>query len=84
MSKENPNKVTDPEWTNLFLEESTQEEMEILATNPVLGCKILLRLAEEMSRSLAADYGTLRALGYPLPEGLGGLEALAQADPTLS
>ena len=58
--------------------------METLATNPVLGCKILLRLAEEMSRSLAADYGALRALGYPFLEGLGSLEALAQADPTLS
>jgi CRP/FNR family cyclic AMP-dependent transcriptional regulator len=58
--------------------------VEILATNPALGCKILLRLAEEMGRSLATDYGKLRDLGYPFPEGMGSPGAFAQADPTLS
>ena len=41
---------------------------EILTTRPTMGCKILLRLAEEMSRSLVTDYRRLRALGYPFPE----------------
>ena len=58
--------------------------MEILATNPVLGCKILLRLAEEMSRGLAADYEKLRSQGYPFPEGADGGDLLKQADPTLT
>jgi len=38
---------------------------DIIATNPEMGCKILLRLAEEMSRSLASDYRRLRETGYP-------------------
>ena len=58
--------------------------MEILATNPVLGCKILLRLAEEMSRSLADDYEKLRDQGYPFPESTNADELLKQADPTLA
>ena len=39
--------------------------MDIIATNPEMGCKILLRLAEEMSRSLGGDYKRLREMGYP-------------------
>ena len=57
--------------------------MEILVTNPTLGCKILLRLAEEMSRKLIADYGTLQDLGYPFPETVDASDALAKDDPTL-
>ncbi len=56
--------------------------VEILDTNPVLGCKILLRLAEEMSRSLSADYRKLRDQGYPFTEGLDAGALLNQADPT--
>jgi len=42
--------------------------MEILVTKPALGCKILLRLAEEMTRTLKQDYAELRAQGYPFPD----------------
>ena len=56
--------------------------VEILATNPELGCKILLRLAEEMSRGLAADYRKLRDQGYPFPGGVDEGELLKQVDPT--
>ena len=56
--------------------------MRILATNPVLGCKIVLRLAEEMSRSLARDYGKLQDAGYPFPETVP--ESTTQQDPTIS
>ncbi|MFH1574128.1 MAG: cyclic nucleotide-binding domain-containing protein [Acidobacteriota bacterium] len=45
--------------------------MDILDTHPVMGCKILLRLAEEMARSLRQDYGRLRACGYPFGDGEG-------------
>lgn len=38
--------------------------MDILVTNPSLGCKILLRLAEQMSQTLARDYQALVQLGY--------------------
>lgn len=38
--------------------------MDILVTDPAMGCKILLRLAEQMSRTLARDYQSLVALGY--------------------
>ena len=41
--------------------------MDILVTNPALGCKILLRLTEEMNRSLRKDYGRLREAGFPFP-----------------
>jgi len=40
----------------------------ILSTTPAMGCKILLRLAEEMGRSLKRDYEKLRRSGYPFPE----------------
>ena len=43
--------------------------MGILNTHPVMGCKILLRLGEEMARSLQRDYGSLRACGYPFGDG---------------
>lgn len=39
--------------------------MDIIATNPEMGCTILLRLAEDMSRSLNSDYKRLRGMGYP-------------------
>jgi len=42
--------------------------MGILSTTPAMGCKILLRLAEEMGRSLKRDYEKLRRSGYPFPE----------------
>lgn len=42
--------------------------MDILVTKPALGCKILLRLAEEMNRTLRQDYGRLREAGFPFPE----------------
>lgn len=42
--------------------------MGILSTTPAMGCKILLRLAEEMGRSLLHDYEKLRSCGYPFPE----------------
>ena len=38
--------------------------IHILETKPDLGCKILLRLAEEMSRSLNKDYSRLREAGF--------------------
>jgi len=38
--------------------------MDLMITNPGLGCKILLNLAEQMSRTLLADYETLKGLGY--------------------
>ena len=42
--------------------------MHILVTNPQLGCKILLRLAEEMSKSLKKDYHKLRETHIPLED----------------
>ena len=42
--------------------------MDILVTKPALGCKILLRLAEETNRTLRQDYGRLREAGFPFPE----------------
>lgn len=42
--------------------------MDILVTNPQLGCKILLRLAEEMSKSLQKDYRELRETHVPLED----------------
>ena len=39
--------------------------MDILDTRPAVGCRILLRLTEMMSRRLADDYARLRAEGYP-------------------
>ena len=58
--------------------------VEVLATNPEMGCKIVLRLAEEMSRSLNSDYNKLRALGYPFTDDEGSSSALLKVDPTLS
>ena len=42
--------------------------MDILVTNPQLGCKILLRLAEQMSKSLQKDYRKLRETKIPLED----------------
>jgi CRP-like cAMP-binding protein len=47
--------------------------MDILVTRPTLGCKILLRLAEEMNLRLARDYRALRQTGYAPPD-LAGAE----------
>jgi hypothetical protein len=52
--------------------------MDILATNPELGCMILLRLGEEMTATLNKDYGRLREMGWPF-EGQRDEETL---DPT--
>jgi len=45
--------------------------MDILVTRPAMGCRILLRLAEGMTRTLAGDYGRLREMGFPWEEGQG-------------
>ena len=42
--------------------------MDVLVTKPGMGCAILLRLAEEMSRNLNGDYEKLLDLGYPFTE----------------
>ncbi|MFC1525763.1 Crp/Fnr family transcriptional regulator [Candidatus Latescibacterota bacterium] len=55
--------------------------MDIIATNPEMGCMILLRLAEDMSQTLQGDYRRLRELGYPFPDKSEEDEAL---DPTLA
>jgi CRP-like cAMP-binding protein len=55
--------------------------MDIIATNPDTGCRILLRLSEDMSQSLHEDYQRLREMGYPFPEKAEDDEAL---DPTLT
>ena len=47
--------------------------MDILVTQPTLGCKIVLRLAEEMNLRLARDYRALRDTGY-VPTGPTGTE----------
>ena len=39
--------------------------MDILVTNPELGCKILLRMSEEMTQSLQRDYTRLCTMGFP-------------------
>lgn len=38
---------------------------DILATNPAMGCMILLRLGEEMTQTLNKDYSRLRDYGWP-------------------
>ncbi len=53
--------------------------MNILVTRPALGCKITLRLAEEMAQSLQVDYIRLRAMGYPF---VAGQNIRAEMDPT--
>ena len=42
--------------------------MDVLVTKPGMGCAMLLRLAEEMSRNLNRDYEKLLDLGYPFVE----------------
>ncbi|MBT3345589.1 MAG: cyclic nucleotide-binding domain-containing protein [Gemmatimonadetes bacterium] len=42
--------------------------MDIVATSPETGCMILLRLAEEMTRSLNKDYARLRDMGFPFDD----------------
>lgn len=39
--------------------------MDILVTNPDLGCKILLRMSEEMAFNLQRDYTRLCTMGFP-------------------
>jgi CRP/FNR family transcriptional regulator, cyclic AMP receptor protein len=39
---------------------------DILATDPAMGCMILLRLGEDMTQTLNQDYARLRELGWPL------------------
>ena len=55
--------------------------MDILVTKPALGCKILLRLAEEMNRTLTKDYGRLKAAGFPFSQ---DREQEARIDPMVS
>lgn len=38
---------------------------DILATDPAMGCMILLRLGEDMTQTLNQDYANLRQLGWP-------------------
>ena len=38
--------------------------MDIMVTDPGLGCKILLSLAEQLGQFLARDYRALKKLGY--------------------
>ena len=42
---------------------------DIVATDPGLGCRILLRLGEEMAAALDKDYARLEALGWPFEDG---------------
>ncbi len=42
--------------------------MDIMVTKPSLGCKIVLRLAEEMCQGLNKDYSRLQEYGYPFPD----------------
>lgn len=42
--------------------------MDILVTNPSMGCAILLRLTEQMGELLVRDYAKLCDRGYPFPE----------------
>ena len=53
--------------------------MDIVVTNPPVGCKILLRLAEEMSKSLQRDYSKLRETKIPLED----LDVALPAEPVL-
>lgn len=55
--------------------------MDVLVTKPGMGCAILLRLAEEMSRNLNRDYEKLLDLGYPFIE---TRDVAAELDPTTS
>ena len=42
--------------------------MEIAATDPGLGCRIMLRLGEAMAAALNRDYASLEALGWPFED----------------
>lgn len=53
--------------------------LDIIATTPEMGCMILLRLAEDMTRRLVEDYTDLRERGYPFPDRDGDGDGL---DPT--
>ena len=55
--------------------------MDVLVTKPGMGCAMLLRLAEEMSRNLNRDYEKLLDLGYPFVE---AQDSSAELDPTTS
>ena len=41
---------------------------EIAATDPGMGCRILLRFGEEMAAALNKDYARLEALGWPFED----------------
>lgn len=49
--------------------------MDIMVTDPGLGCKILLNLAQQMGQTLARDYQTLKDLGYDFLQDEEGLVA---------
>jgi CRP-like cAMP-binding protein len=49
--------------------------MDLMITDPGLGCKILLNLAEQMGRTLVRDYQTLAELGYDFLRDEEGLAA---------
>ena len=55
--------------------------MDVLVTNPGMGCAILLRLAEEMSHHLNRDYDKLLDLGHPF---LDTEDTSAELDPPTS
>lgn len=42
--------------------------MDILTTNPEMGCMILLRLGEEMTATLNNDYSRLLGMGWPFDD----------------
>ena len=42
--------------------------MDIAATDPGLGCRIMLRLGEAMAAALKKDYASLEALGWPFED----------------
>jgi len=52
---------------------------DILATDPAMGCMILLRLGEDMTQTLTQDYKRLRELGWPLTDRLDDDDSI---DPT--
>ena len=55
--------------------------LDIMVTNPSMGCTIILRLLEDMTQSLNKDYRRLCDLGYHFVD-----EAIkdSELDPTLS
>ena len=38
--------------------------MDVMGTSPAMGCRILLRLGEQMTQALNRDYAALRAAGF--------------------